>query len=220
MDEVTDGRALIRSTNRDRVVEAILSMFVERVYVEGDYEGIGKRAGVSARTVYRLFEDRELLYRIAIIKYLDRIRDDLVITGIGQGGFDDRAHQFIEHRIALFEKHFALAWQLERSARSTESELIGAFRGLRQEFLREQVRLQFAPELGALPKAEATTVLALLDNVFQFESLSYFIDQRKSSANEVRALLSYALRVALGGVVGSGAAVPAEAKGAGRGKRP
>jgi AcrR family transcriptional regulator len=197
MDQATDGRALIRSANRDKVVETLLAMFVEGTFREGDYDGIAARAGLSARTVYRFFEDRDAIYRIAITKYLDRIRVDLVISAIGEGSFDHRCRRFIDARIGLFAKHSPQARQLEHMAGASTSPLIRSFRGSRQEFLREQVRRQFAPELAALPETGATSTLALLDNAFQFESLAYFLDERGLSERQVRTLLSHLLRVTL-----------------------
>ena len=64
-----DGRRLRRERNRDAVVQAVLELVREGELAPG-VEAVAARAGLSARSVFRYFDDLDDLCRAAIARQL------------------------------------------------------------------------------------------------------------------------------------------------------
>jgi AcrR family transcriptional regulator len=183
-----------RDRNRIAVLDAVIELFAEGRLDPGPDE-VAERVGLSPRSVYRYFQDREALLRAAIDRQLEQVWPLYLIHAIGEGPLDDRIDRFVTSRLRLYDAISATS----RAAR---------LRGIKNEIVREQVELtrralleqvekHFAPELGALdvPQRRATT--AALDTLCQFESLDHYRINRRFSQKETRAMLVNSLTVLL-----------------------
>ena len=77
-DEPTsDGRTARRDRNRDAVLDAVLDLFGEDSLAPAPAE-VAERSGVSLRSVYRYYEDRDALYRDVADHVVDSDRDEVL----------------------------------------------------------------------------------------------------------------------------------------------
>jgi AcrR family transcriptional regulator len=193
-DAAVDGRLARRDRNRVAVLDAMIALFSE-----GDLdptpEQVAKRAGISPRSVYRYFEDREALLRAAIAHHLDSVWDVYVFHGIGEGSFDRRLADFATHRVRLYETISATARATRH--RAGTDEILRDQIELTRRALRDQVEKQFAPELDAMTPRVRRARLAAADALCELESLDHYRLHRGFSTTDTEALLADALRALL-----------------------
>jgi len=190
----TDGRLARRDRNRAAVLDAMLALFTE-----GDLdpapEQVAIRAGISPRSVYRYFEDREALLRAAISHHLDGVWHLYVFHGIGEGSVDDRVDAFARHRVRLYEAIGATARATR--VRATTDEILREQLELTRRALREQIEKQFAPELDAMPARTRRARVAAIDAVAELEALDHYRLHRGFSTTQTQTLLADAIRALL-----------------------
>jgi AcrR family transcriptional regulator len=190
----TDGRLARRDRNRAAVLDAMLALFAE-----GDLdpapERVAARAGISPRSVYRYFEDRETLLRAAISHHLDGVWHLYVLHGIGEGSVDDRVDDFARHRVRLYEAIGATARATR--VRATTDEILRQQLELTRRALREQIEKQFAPELVSMPGRTRRARVAAIDAVAELEALDHYRLHRGFSTTQTEALLADAIRALL-----------------------
>lgn len=189
-----DGRLARRDRNRLAVLDAVIELFAEGV-LDPTPDDVGARVGLSARTVYRYFDDRDALVRAAINRHLERTMPLFVIHAIGEGDLDDRIDRFVTSRLRLYEA-VAAAFRASR-VRGVEDELIREQVEATRRALREQTDKHFAPELVALDAARRRACSAAADALTQFDTLDLYRLHRGFSSSEVRALLADALHALL-----------------------
>jgi AcrR family transcriptional regulator len=191
---VVDGRLARRDRNRTAVLDAMIALFSE-----GDLdpapEQVAKRAGISPRSVYRYFDDREALLRAGIAHHLDSIWHLYVFHGIGEGTFDRRIADFVTHRVRLYETIAATARATRR--RAGTDEILREQLEVTRRALREQIEKQFATELDAMPARTRRARLAAVDALCELEALDHYRLHRGFSATDTEALLADALRALL-----------------------
>ena len=191
---VVDGRVARREANRNAVLDAVIELFSE-----GDLEPapdeVARRSGVSLRSVYRYYEDREALLRAAIDRRLESVRPLLVIHGIGRGPFDERLDAFVTARLRLYEEVAATARASRSLARTNPI--------LREQvertdtMLREQIDKQFRPELQALDARTRRARLDAADVLCQLEALDRLRAGRSLSPADTRRVITEGLRALL-----------------------
>lgn len=192
----TDGRLARRDRNRTAVLDAIIDLFTEGD-LDPSPEQVARRAGISPRSVYRYFDDREALQREAIDHHLARVLPLAQIPAIGQGPLTERISVFVTHRLRLYETVAATARATRRRAHNDEiarERLEWTRRGLR-----EQVKRQFAPELDAMSARTRRARIAALDALCELEALDHYRVHRGFSTSETEALLVDALAALLDG---------------------
>jgi AcrR family transcriptional regulator len=193
-DASVDGRLARRDRNRVAVLDAMIALFSE-----GDLdptpEQVAKRAGISPRSVYRYFEDREALLRAAIAHHLDAIWAVYVFHRIGDGSFEHRITAFTTHRLRLYETISATARATRH--RAGTDEILRDQLELTRRALREQIEKQFAPELDAMPPRVRRARLAAVDALCELESLDHYRLHRGFSTSDTEQLLADALRALL-----------------------
>lgn len=189
-EPLVDGRVARRDRNRTAVLDAVLELFAEG-NVDPGPDDVAPRVGLSARSVYRYFEDREALLRAAIDRNLEITFPLYLIHAIGEGPLDERIDRFVTARLRLYEAIAATS----RAARvqATANEIIREQVEVTRRALREQIEKQFAPELAALPARRRRAVAAAADALFQPETLDIYRVHRGFSSTEARALLVDAL---------------------------
>lgn len=97
-----DGRRKRGDQNRRQIVEAMLELVREGDMTPGA-AAVAERAGVGLRTVFRHFEEMEVLYRemaeVISGKLLPLLRKPYT-----KSGWRDRLDEMIERRIVIFEE--------------------------------------------------------------------------------------------------------------------
>jgi AcrR family transcriptional regulator len=193
---VSDGRMARRDRNRDAVIDAAVELFSEGV-LDPDPEEVAARCGLSPRSVYRYFDDREALLRAAIDRHFERVRPLTLIHAIGEGALDDRIDRFVEARLRLYE---AVAPTARAARRRAETSAIVAEQvSVTRRGLQEQVEKHFAPELRAFDARRRRSVGLAIDTLCQFEGLDHCRVHRGLSARETETAIRDALRALLAG---------------------
>lgn len=167
-DPTADGRSARRHRNRDAVLDAVHELFVEGVGTPTSEE-VAARSGVSLRSIYRYFPERQEMLRAALTRRVRVAEPLFVLPGLGQGTREERVAAFVDHRLGLY----ALIAPTARVALSGTVVAPGITEMIerRRLLLREQVREQFAPELDALPAPEGDDLQVAIDVLCQFEAL-------------------------------------------------
>ena len=141
-----DGRTVRAERTREAVVEALLAL-LDGGEPRPTAERVAERAGVSERSIFQHFGDREALFEAAAQRQFDRIVPTLRPVDPGLP-FERRMHEFVAQRARLLEQVSGVrraALFLEH-----ESETIASWlRATRRAKAREVERV-FAAELEAL----------------------------------------------------------------------
>ena len=187
---VVDGRSAIRDRNRTAVLDAVLDLFTEDNLSPGPEE-VALRVGLSARSVYRYFDDHDSLTRAAIARNIERRAPLFRIPAIGEGELADRIERFADSRLRLQAEVGATV----RAARirATFDPLVREDMDASRAFLREQIERHFAPELTTGDAARDRARSAAVDALFAFESLDHYLVHRGLAPADARPLLVGAL---------------------------
>lgn len=192
--EPVDGRLARRQRSIDAVIDAVLEMFAEESMFP-TIEQAAKRSGLSLRSLYRYFADPGELLE-ATIKRSDEIGAGLSrIHSIGQGPLEDRIDVFVSMRLRLHDG-------IGPMFRAT---LVNAPRHprIRDELaknrnaMRNQFKLQFAPELSRHKSGRREAVITSGDLLTQLESIDYLRRHRQLSVAEAHAALTSGLATLL-----------------------
>jgi TetR/AcrR family transcriptional regulator, regulator of autoinduction and epiphytic fitness len=176
-DGEVDGRAQRSARSRDAVVDAMLDLLGEGSPSPGAAE-IAARAGVSVRTVFRLFEDLEQLFVTATERQALRI-GPLLLAPPAQGDRAERVEGVVGHRANLYEQ----IGPVRRAALRHEPFSPAVRESLAQarRLLRRQVVASFAPELERLEAPERATMVAAVEAATSFAVWDNLrVDQRLS----------------------------------------
>lgn len=189
-----DGRAARRDRNRTAVLDAVIALFSQDNLDPGPDE-VALRVGLSRRSVYRYFDDREALVRAAIDRHFEGVADLFVIDGLGEGPLPARIETFVACRLRA---HQAVA-ATHRAARirATFDDIVRERLEHDRDQLRDQADAQFAPELDAFDPRRRRSALAAVDTLCQFESLDLYRVHRGFSQAETAALLGDVLHALL-----------------------
>lgn len=97
-----DGRRARTEASRQRIVEAMLALAREGE-VDPSAELVAERAGVGRRTVFRLFQDMDSLYR-ELHAAMERRIEHIRVIPIDGATWQERLNKLIERRVKLFEE--------------------------------------------------------------------------------------------------------------------
>lgn len=194
-DEPADGRVARRERNINAVIDVVLEMFAEDAMFP-TIEQAAQRSGLSLRSLYRYFADPGELLEAAVVRSRELAEPWGRLHAIGQGPLETRIDDFVAMRLGLYDVtgavHRASIANAARHARVSHE-----LRGTRTE-LGKQFERQFAPELGALDKADAEAALAAGDLATQLHSIDFLRRHRKLSAARTAAVLKSTLHALLG----------------------
>jgi AcrR family transcriptional regulator len=185
-----DGRRLRRDRNRDAVVQALLALYNEG-NLDPSTEEIAARSGVSARSLFRYFDDVDDLSSAAIAQQQENVRHLLPLNATADEPLADRIAALVRQRRDLFEAIESAAtvsrlrapFQLVVADRLTEG----------RSFLRQQIRTLFAGDLALMPPSVASARLAAADVVTSFESWRLLRDDQRLSIANASSAISEAL---------------------------
>src|SRR4051812_19171062 len=97
-----DGRRNRRERNRESVVSAMLSLFDQRNF-SPSAEEIAAEAGLSARSIFRYFDDIDDLCRAAISRQLERVLPTLDFDAAPGQPLDVRIDSVVRQRLGMFD---------------------------------------------------------------------------------------------------------------------
>jgi len=174
---ITDGRRARKDRNKNAVLDAMIELFTADK--DPTPEDIAAVCGLSPRSVYRYFEDRDALILAAIERNQERIWPQFRIQGFGTGPLEVRIDRFVQSRLSLYESNADLSRATRRRAAGNEH--IRANAEFSQEQLRSQLIGQFATEFEIMDGKQSRSTIAALDALTQFEGLDYYRVTRKFS---------------------------------------
>ena len=178
-----DGRRVRREQNREAVLDALIELFHEGVYEPG-VKGIADRAGLSARSLFRYFDDSDDLSRAAIDRQLARARPLLALGIEPEAPTSRKVERLVARRVRLFETIAPAA----RAARvcAHRNPVVAEQVHQSRSYLRHQVRRLFAAELAG----ERAALLPAVDALCSFETYELLrIEQGLSRARTVSTLV-------------------------------
>jgi AcrR family transcriptional regulator len=185
----TDGRTARRDRGRTAALEAALELF-EEANLEPTPDQIAQRAGISTRSVYRYFEDRDTLVRAVIAYKQLQVLPLFQIDDIGRGDLEGRLSRFLDSRLKVYETIGATARAMARVSRDP---VIREQVEFRKSLFREQVQQHFADEFDRMSKSDRTAAFNAIDVLTQVESLDRYLVDLQFTLEETHSLLSNAL---------------------------
>lgn len=183
-----DGRALRSERSRAAIVQALLGLVGEGI-VEPTAQQVAERAGVGLRTVFRHFDDMEVLFA-AVDARVQADALPLLPDEPPQGPLAERVRALVARRSAFFERiaPYKRAGQLRRNRSPF---LTGQHEALRRELRRRL--LQALPELAQAP----ADLVDAFEQATSFEAWDRLrSEQRASRARAVAAMLRMAAALA------------------------
>lgn len=164
--EHADGRRVRRDRNRDAVVEALLQLFREG-NLDPSSDEIAARSGVSARSIFRYFDDVADLAHAAIMRQQHDVAHLLRIDADPADPTTVKVAALVRQRSELFEATTMVG--MAARARGPFHPSVDAGLSETRRQLRAQVAALFDPELTALGNA-APAVLTAVDLLGSFEN--------------------------------------------------
>lgn len=197
-----DGRNQRRDRNRGAVVEALLGLYREG-NVGPSAEQIAERAGISARSVFRYFDDADTMVRAAIARQQAHLAPLYAVDASPGMPLPERVERFVAARVRLLEGMGEVG-RVARSMAARQPLILAELARIRGT-LRRQLTGLFAPELDALAPGERSVAVAAADVVTSWEALDLMRnDQGLTRDQAVDAMAAAVLRL-LGGDARAGA---------------
>lgn len=189
-----DGRRQRRDRNRDAVVRALLSLYTEG-NLDPSTEEIASRSGVSARSLFRYFDDVNDLCEAAIEQQRLDNAHLLPVKATPDMPLADRIAAIAAQRGELFEtiESAATVSRLRAPFQLVVADSLTTGRA----FLRLQVATLFADELSAMPSAVAETRLAAADVATSFEAWRLLRDDQRLTRAKATAVFADSLAALL-----------------------
>ena len=191
----TDGRRLRRDRNREAVVSALLELYRAGTIAPSTDE-IAERAGISARSLFRYFDDGDDLVRTAIERQQEHLAPLFALDVDPSAPFADRVEAFVAARVRLVEA-MGQVGRVARNLASKQPRIAGELGRIRA-VLRGQVADLFAAELAACTRADAAATLGALDVLTSWESYHLLRDDQGLSRSAATAAIATGVRRLLG----------------------
>ena len=176
--------------NREAVVEAVLAL-VREGRLAPTADEVAERSGVSARSVFRYFDDVDDLCRAAIEQQIADIGELAELTVDRRDSLDRRVGVVVDQRLALYEA-IGNVGRVTRLRAPFQPLIAAALRDRRAEF-RAQLAAAFEPELSAMPADRAAATLAAADVLCSFESYELLRGDQQLSPRAATRALAHAL---------------------------
>jgi AcrR family transcriptional regulator len=192
-DAPVDGRHRRREANRDAVVEALLAFYREGRLTPSTDE-IAERAGISARSLFRYFDDADAMARTAIARQQEHLGPLFDHGASPDQDLGERIDRFVAGRVRLLAEMGEVG-RLAR-ARSIEQPLLSVEITRIRAVLRQQVAVLFEAELQPRPAADRATTLAALDVATSWEAYDLLRrDQELPQATAARTMATAVARL-------------------------
>jgi TetR/AcrR family transcriptional regulator of autoinduction and epiphytic fitness len=192
--EKIDGRTARARRTREAIVDAVLGL-LDAGDLRPSVEDIAARAGVSPRSIFQHFGDRETLLRAVGMRQTERV-SQIVEHLPDTGPFDERLEAFVEQRARVLE----FITPVRRSALLNEPFSEGSHVGLQafRAFKRAEAERVFAPELDARRAAEREEVARALGAVTDWNTWEALRAHQGLSVADARAVMRRMIEALLG----------------------
>ncbi len=181
-----DGRHRRREANREAVVEALLGLYREGRLTPSTDE-IAERAGISARSLFRYFDDADVMCRTAIARQQQHLGPLFDHGASPEQPLGERVDRFVAGRVRLLAEMGEVG-RLAR-ARSIEQPLLAVELDRIRAVLRQQPVDLFAAELDERSRSDRAATVAALDVATSWEAYDLLRgDQRLSSVAATRTM--------------------------------
>ena len=184
--ESVDGRRARSQRSHDLVVEALLDLYREDAG-RPSAAAVAERAGVSVRTVFRLFEDIDSLIEIAVAQQWERI-GDLHEAPDSSGTREERCSALVAQRLRIHRETAAIV-RGSRHLFDQSPKLRSVVRS-RRDLLRIQLAEQFEKELLTRGEAEANELVSALQLACSFESIEFLTVVEGLSSEQVERVVN------------------------------
>ncbi len=188
-----DRRRLRSERGREQVVEALLALYDEGDALPGAAR-IAERAGVSERSVFRYFADLDALAAEAVARQIERV-GHLFAPPPADGPVEQRIRALVDQRLAIHDG-VAIVSAAGRRIEASAPSVAEAF-AYRRRLLREQVAVQFAPELATAPGPDRRDLLDALAAAAGFEQVDTLRTTLGHSRAQTRSITTRTLRALL-----------------------
>jgi AcrR family transcriptional regulator len=189
----TDGRRARAQRSRRAAVDAILELIEGGAPDLPTVDDVAARSGISARTVFRQFDDLESLYGAAVEAQADRL-GHLFEFEPTVGPLAGRVDAIVDQRVRLFDATFAVRCVAER-LRPKSPVIDRRLRAIERRQAHD-VRAQFASELDAADAADAVDGADLADALTSALSWSVWFQLRdRQGLSRTRAATAMTLTV-------------------------
>ncbi len=182
--ELRDGRARRSARTRESLVAATMATVASGE--DPTPERIAGRAGVSERTIFRLFGDLPGLWE-AVRAQMGSDLARLLQIGPFEGNVQQRTRELIRRRITVFDAIAPYRGWVD--AREALYPPIRQGRDALDRILRAQAAEALAPELAA----NAASVAPAIDSLLSYESWKYLRTTRSLGPRQVANLLEAAV---------------------------
>lgn len=162
-----DGRRARRDRNRDAVVDAYLEL-VRGGEIHPSVADVAQRSGVSHRSVFRYFADKDELARTAIDRQLEFVRSLPTLEVGADIELAERIDVFADRCAATHDAVGAVG-RLSRSM-AVHRPIIAEQLDRSRRAIRKQIRRTFAKELTVLDDATAVEIVAAIAAACSFET--------------------------------------------------
>ncbi len=191
----TDGRVLRRTRNREHVLDAVIEIF-EEGNIDPSMDSIAARAGVSNRSIYRYFDDRDHLIRASVHHVMLRVAPELTFDEIGSGSFEERVETFVDHRLRLYHR-LAPITRAAQVAAVSEPIVKEEFEASRL-MLRAAFMEHFNDELHPMNAGQRAQAVIATEVVFHFDAFEFLAASTGGRIDEMRRILVDHLHLHLG----------------------
>ena len=188
----SDGRHARRGRNRLAVVDAMLKLYAAG-NLDPSSDEIAERAGLSPRSLFRYFDDIDDLVRVAVARQHERVVPLAELDTDSSAPLNERVQRLVKQRLRLFDG-IASVGTVAR-IRAPFQPLIAAELSTARAYWRDQLRQLFAPELRALAKPTAVSVVASIDVLTSYESVQLMRDDQHLAPAEIAAALAHSVSV-------------------------
>jgi TetR/AcrR family transcriptional regulator, regulator of autoinduction and epiphytic fitness len=188
-----DGRTVRAERTRQALVDALLALLYEG-QLQPTAERIAARAGVSERSVFQHFADREALYQAVAVQQYERIVPTLDPIDISLP-LEERIEAFVAQRGRLLET----VTPVRRAALLLEPEsdvVAGWLRSTRRQKAQEVERV-FRPELETIERRERGVLVAALVSASAWTAWEGLRAHQRLSEDRARAAMRATLTALL-----------------------
>jgi AcrR family transcriptional regulator len=193
--DLSDGRRLRRSRNRDAVVDALLALYRDG-NLDPSAADVAERSGLSPRSLFRYFDDVTDLCRAAID------RQYAILATMAQIELDPgaplraRVEALVERRINLYKEAGKVG--LVARLRAPFESLIADQLVEGRAGLRAQIEMLFEDELAGMDEAKRSMALNAIDALCTFESYYLMRDNQGLDEAGVSSVLGDSILTLLG----------------------
>ncbi|MEI7617989.1 MAG: TetR/AcrR family transcriptional regulator [Actinomycetota bacterium] len=183
----SDGRNARRDTNILLALTTAQLMFDEDILVPS-IEAVAERSGISARSLYRYFEDPQTLVRHAIEHAAEEAYNLMSIDNIGEGPLTKRIDEMVASRLRGYQ-YIAGSVRAAAAQQPAQSEFVQSLdNGLRLKLA--QFRMQFERELSQVSAHERVLTSEACNTLLTMESIDMLHRRRGLSFDDIAELLS------------------------------